>query len=142
MQQESSESKETNYDFGLAGLEFDIGELYDDVMQCVYDDVQADGESIDLLFDKPPTPPERIRSSMIEPNCILPEVIERPLPEKPASRPSMMARFGKRGFLSGKGKDKKEAKKKQENEDDQNSNAKDVVNTRNISGDSSTDNTP
>merc|ERR1712001_28514 len=53
----------------------------------------------------------------------------------------MMARFGKRGFLSGKGKDRKEAKKKQENEDGPNSNAKDVANTRNISGDSSTDNT-
>merc|ERR1711974_402071 len=52
-----------------------------------------------------------------------------------------MARFGKRGFLSGKGKDKKEVKKKQENEYDQNSSAKDVANTRNISGDSSIDNT-
>ena len=141
MQQESSENKEMmGDDVASPGTDIDIGELYDDVMQCVYDDVQADGESIDLLFDKPPTPPERIRSSMVEPNCILPEVIERPLPEKPASKPSMMARFGKRGFLSGKGKDKKEAKKRQENEDDQNSNAKDVANTRNVSGDSSTDN--
>ena len=141
MQQESIDNKEVMSDVASPGTDIDIGELYDDVMQCVYDDVQADGESIDLLFDKPPTPPERIRSSMIEPNCILPEVIERPLPEKPASKPSMMARFGKRGFLSGKGKDKKEAKKKQENEDDPNLNAKDVANTRNISGDSSTDNT-
>jgi len=96
--------------------DIDIGELYDDVMQCVYDDVQADEDAIDLIFEKPPTPPERIKSCqpVVEANTILPESIERPLPEKPQSKPSMMSRFGKKGFLSGKGKDKASKKKQAE----------------------------
>ena len=118
--------------------DIDIGELYDDVMQCVYDDVQADGDEIDLIFDKPPTPPERIRSSTLEANCVLPEVIERPLPEKPPQKPSMIARFGKKGFLSGKGKN---GKKKQDDVDVVNK-VNNAGNTQQIAGFMSTDAAP
>jgi len=109
--------------------DIDIGELYDDVMQCVYDDVQADEDAIDLIFDKPPTPPERIKSCqpvVEQTSTLLPESIERPLPEKPPSKPSMMSRFGKKGFLSGKGKDKA-SKKKQAEADSSSTNATDSV---------------
>ena len=46
------------------------------------------------------------------------DMIERPLPDKPTSKSSMMARFGygKRSFLSGKGKDKSIKKKQDDNQ--------------------------
>merc|ERR1719270_443403 len=116
--------------------DIDIGELYDDVMQCVYDDVQADEDAIDLIFDKPPTPPERIKScqtAIEQTTTLLPESIERPLPEKPPSKPSMMSRFGKKGFLSGKGKDKS-SKKKQAEVESSSTNATDSVDIQQIGG--------
>ena len=75
--------------------DFDIGILYDDVMQCVYDDVASTGGDLEIFSnEQPPAPPERIRTSNGGTNIGITEVIERPLPQKPKSQ-SVMAKFAK-----------------------------------------------
>merc|ERR1712112_217012 len=46
----------------MDSLDLDIGQIYDDVMQCVYDDVD-----VTMLMDQPPVPPQR-RNKELEAN--------------------------------------------------------------------------
>ena len=46
----------------LDTLDLDIGQIYDDVMQCVYDDVDIKYDDVTMLLtaEQPPVPPTRI----------------------------------------------------------------------------------
>merc|ERR1712152_12526 len=56
---------------------------YDDVMQCVYDDVDIKYDDVTLLMDQPPVPPQR-RNKELETNidADIPD-IDKPLPAAP-----------------------------------------------------------
>ena len=58
-------------------LDLDIGQIYDDVMQCVYDDVDIKYDDVEILNDQPPVPPLRKKDVSIEPD------IDKPLPAAP-----------------------------------------------------------
>jgi len=105
-------------DLPTDGKEFDIGELYDDVMQCVYDDVASTGGDLGQIFsgnDEPPAPPERIRTANGNATTVGMEGVaasggggggmslERPLPQKPPKSHSVIAKFTG-GAKKGKGK--------------------------------------
>jgi len=60
-------------------LDMDIGQIYDDVMQCVYDDVDVKYDDVNLITDQaePPVPPMRKRGLSVD------HGIEKPLPGVP-----------------------------------------------------------
>jgi len=62
----------------MEGLDLDIGQIYDDVMQCVYDDVDIKYDDVEILADQPPVPPLRKKDVSIEPADI-----DKPLPAAP-----------------------------------------------------------
>ena len=62
----------------MEGLDLDIGQIYDDVMQCVYDDVDIKYDDVEILADQPPVPPLRKKDVSIEP----PDM-DKPLPAAP-----------------------------------------------------------
>ena len=62
----------------LDTLDLDIGQIYDDVMQCVYDDVDIKYDDVEILADQPPVPPLRKKDVSIEP----PDM-DKPLPAAP-----------------------------------------------------------
>merc|ERR1712038_1785967 len=62
----------------MEGLDLDIGQIYDDVMQCVYDDVDIKYDDVEILADQPPVPPLRKKDVSIEPPDI-----DKPLPAAP-----------------------------------------------------------
>jgi len=61
----------------------DLDQIYDDVMQCVYDDVDIKYDDVTLLMDQPPVPPQR-RNKELETNidADIPD-IDKPLPAAP-----------------------------------------------------------
>jgi len=68
----------------MDSLDLDIGQIYDDVMQCVYDDVDVKYDDVTMLMDQPPVPPLR-RNKELETNIdadIIAE-IDKPLPAAP-----------------------------------------------------------
>ena len=68
----------------MDSLDLDIGQIYDDVMQCVYDDVDVKYDDVTMLMDQPPVPPQR-RNKELETNIdadIIAE-IDKPLPAAP-----------------------------------------------------------
>merc|ERR1712211_1906 len=68
----------------MDSLDLDIGQIYDDVMQCVYDDVVVKYDDVTMLMDQPPVPPQR-RNKELETNIdadIIAE-IDKPLPAAP-----------------------------------------------------------
>merc|ERR1712106_624770 len=60
-------------------LDMDIGQIYDDVMQCVYDDVDVKYDDVNLITDQvePPVPPMRKRGLSVD------QGVEKPLPVVP-----------------------------------------------------------
>merc|ERR1712137_396424 len=69
---------------GMTMDDLDIGQIYDDVMQCVYDDVDVKYDDVTMLMDQPPVPPQR-RNKELETNIdadIIAE-IDKPLPAAP-----------------------------------------------------------
>jgi len=60
-------------------LDMDIGQIYDDVMQCVYDDVDVKYDDVNLITDQgePPVPPMRKRGLSVD------NGVDKPLPGVP-----------------------------------------------------------
>eukprot|EP00092_Neocalanus_flemingeri_P005309 GFUD01005717.1.p1 GENE.GFUD01005717.1~~GFUD01005717.1.p1 ORF type:complete len:913 (-),score=220.83 GFUD01005717.1:325-3063(-) len=60
-------------------LDMDIGQIYDDVMQCVYDDVDIKYDDVNIITDQiqPPVPPMRKRGLSVD------QGVEKPLPVVP-----------------------------------------------------------
>merc|ERR1719228_2942682 len=56
----------------------DLGQIYDDVMQCVYDDVDVKYD--DLPLGDAPIPPPRLRASSVD------HGVEKPLPGVPRNK--------------------------------------------------------
>ena len=67
-------------------VSMDVDALYDDVMQCVYDDV--DTKYDDLVEAAPPPPPVRMRQDSA---LNTPESPEKPLPGTPSKLPTLLA---------------------------------------------------
>jgi len=68
---------------GMTMDDLDIGQIYDDVMQCVYDDVDIKYDDVTLLMDQPPVSPTRRRETNIDAD--IPDIpdIDKPLPAAP-----------------------------------------------------------
>merc|ERR1711988_2056900 len=60
----------------------DLGQIYDDVMQCVYDDVDVKYDDLVQLGDasEAPVPPPRLRLSSVDAG------VEKPLPGVPRNK--------------------------------------------------------
>merc|ERR1712107_965020 len=58
------------------------GQIYDDVMQCVYDDVDIKYDDVEISMDQPPVPPTRRRETNIDADIVIPE-LDKPLPAAP-----------------------------------------------------------
>jgi len=63
----------------IDSMDVDIGQIYDDVMQCVYDDVDVKYDDVNFMTDtvEPPVPPMRKRGLSVD------NGIEKPLPGVP-----------------------------------------------------------
>ena len=66
----------------MDNLDLDIGQIYDDVMQCVYDDVDIKYDDVEISMDQPPVPPTRRRETNIDADIVIPE-LDKPLPAAP-----------------------------------------------------------
>merc|ERR1711971_1287984 len=108
---------------GMTMDDLDIGQIYDDVMQCVYDDVDIKYDDVTLLMDQPPVPPTRRRETNIDAD--IPDIpdIDKPLPAAP--RNNILTKLtGKKNEMliarekemERKKKEKGEAKKREEDE--------------------------
>merc|ERR1712079_362148 len=97
-------------------LDLDIGQIYDDVMQCVYDDVDIKYDDVEILNDQPPVPPLRKKDVSIEPD------IDKPLPAAPKNNILTKLTEKKNELMTAREKElekkkkEKEAKKKEEEE--------------------------
>jgi len=70
--------------------EMDLGQIYDDVMQCVYDDVDTKYDDISTLIQaEAPVPPPRKCGLSVE------EAIDKPLPGVPKN-PSLLHKFAEK----------------------------------------------
>lgn len=70
-------------------------EVYDEVIPCVYDEVDTKYDSMDFS-NEPPAPPIRKRLPTNVVNTVPPTPIEepnRPLPQTPSKRPSLISKF-------------------------------------------------
>ncbi len=120
---ENKKSATITHDLGES---MDVDALYDDVMQCVYDDVDTKYDLIDHVDENPPPlPPARTSTRTDDVPHEAPELPspEKPLPGTPSKLPTLLAKIsGKSGeaTLSRKKKEEKakqEKKKKQEEKD-------------------------
>jgi hypothetical protein len=97
----------------------EVDALYDDVMQCVYDDVDegnsAAAAAAECINFEPPQPPMRKRHmSMIDLDAIIPDdemISEKPLPGTPSKIPTIITKV-----IGKKDKEEKERKKREKEE--------------------------
>jgi hypothetical protein len=90
--------------------ELDLGQIYDDVMQCVYDDVDTKYDNIMALVDsqetgEPPIPPLRRRGLSVD------EGLLKPLPGVPKN-PSLLHKLAEKKEEIAKEREKEKEKKK------------------------------
>merc|ERR1712183_815434 len=88
----------------MEGLDLDIGQIYDDVMQCVYDDVE-------ILADQPPVPPLRKKDVSIEPPDI-----DKPLPAAPRNNILTKITEKKNELMTAREKELEEKRRKEREE--------------------------
>ena len=88
----------------------DLGQIYDDVMQCVYDDVDIKYDDLIQLGDagEAPVPPPRLRSSSVD------HGLEKPLPGVPRNKIISRLEEKKNEIISSR---EKEAEKKKQLEE-------------------------
>merc|ERR1712183_1080011 len=91
----------------MEGLDLDIGQIYDDVMQCVYDDVE-------ILADQPPVPPLRKKDVSIEPPDI-----DKPLPAAPRNNILTKITEKKNELMTAREKELEKKKKEKEELEEQ-----------------------
>ncbi|TRY78048.1 hypothetical protein TCAL_06620 [Tigriopus californicus] len=73
----------------------DVDALYDDVMQCVYDDVDTKYDCVDFS-GAPPQIPTRQRKMSVEVELITPTSPEKPLPGTPSKMPTLITKLTKK----------------------------------------------
>ncbi len=108
-------------------MDVDVNTLYDDVMQCVYDDVAADASA---NTTEPPAPPARVASVLLSTptetssssstsqETILLTSPDKPLPETPSKLPTILqSMMGSGGAGTGKGDTLSREKKRKEQEE-------------------------
>ena len=61
----------------MEGLDLDIGQIHDDVMQCVYDDVNIKYDDVEILTDQSPATVSTMSPSL--PSAIQVYILERPV---------------------------------------------------------------
>ena len=103
----------------MDGLDLDIGQIYDDVMQCVYDDVDIKYDDVTLLMDQPPVPPTRRRETNIDAD--IPDIAEldKPLPAAPKNNILSKLAEKKNDMLIAREKEMERKKKEREEMEEQ-----------------------
>merc|ERR1719211_291394 len=97
----------------MEGLDLDIGQIYDDVMQCVYDDVDIKYDDVEILTDQPPVPPLRKKDVSIEPD------IDKPLPAAPRNNILTKITEKKNELLTAREKEMEKKRKEKEELEEQ-----------------------
>jgi len=98
----------------MEGLDLDIGQIYDDVMQCVYDDVDIKYDDVEILADQPPVPPLRKKDVSIEPADI-----DKPLPAAPRNNILTKLTEKKNELMTAREKELEKKKKEKEELEEQ-----------------------
>merc|ERR1711874_895250 len=98
----------------MEGLDLDIGQIYDDVMQCVYDDVDIKYDDVEILADQPPVPPLRKKDVSIEPADI-----DKPLPAAPRNNILTKLTEKKNELMTAREKELEKKKKEMEELEEQ-----------------------
>merc|ERR1711953_1355382 len=90
----------------------DLGQIYDDVMQCVYDDVDVKYDDLVQLGDasEAPVPPPRLRLGSVDAG------VEKPLPGVPRNMIISKKEERKRGKRKRKEKEERERGKRKRKE--------------------------
>jgi hypothetical protein len=107
-------------------MDLDVNTLYDDVLQCVYDDVDTKYDSIDLIQTDatPPVPPirkQRCSESVGRPAPPTPEsetgqepeTLDKPLPDTPSKVPAILTKLAGGSKKNNSAKELEEQKKKE-----------------------------
>jgi len=104
---------------GMTMDDLDIGQIYDDVMQCVYDDVDIKYDDVTLLMDQPPVPPTRRRETNIDAD--IPDIpdIDKPLPAAPRNNILTKLTGKKNEMLIAREKEMERKKKEKEELEEQ-----------------------
>merc|ERR1719510_1996378 len=97
----------------MEGLDLDIGQIYDDVMQCVYDDVDIKYDDVEILADQPPVPPLRKKDVSMEPD------IDKPLPAAPRNNILTKLTEKKNELMTAREKELEKKRKEKEELDEQ-----------------------
>jgi len=105
--------KESPMDISEQGLDLDIGQIYDDVMQCVYDDVDIKYDDVEILPDQPPVPPLRKKDVSLEPD------IDKPLPAAPRNNILTKLTEKKNELMTAREKELEKKRKEKEELDEQ-----------------------
>jgi len=107
---------------GMTMDDLDIGQIYDDVMQCVYDDVDIKYDDVTMLMttDQPPVPPTRRRETNIDADLI-PDIpdIDKPLPAAPRNNILTKLTGKKNEMLIAREKEMERKKKEKEELEEQ-----------------------
>merc|ERR1712038_2222912 len=98
----------------MEGLDLDIGQIYDDVMGCVYDDVDIKYDDVEILPDQPPVPPLRKKDVSIEP----PDM-DKPLPAAPRNNILTKLTEKKNELMTAREKELEKKKKEKEELEEQ-----------------------
>ena len=109
-------------------MDLDVNTLYDDVLQCVYDDVDIKYDTVQLMIEEatPPVPPARKQrppESISRPAPPTPETEtetevekpDKPLPDTPSKVPAILTKFAG-GAKKSNAKEIEEQKKKEKAE--------------------------
>lgn len=91
----------------------DVDALYDDVMQCVYDDVDTKYDCVDFS-GAPPQIPTRQRKMSVEVELVTPTSPEKPLPGTPSKMPTIITKLTKKDADAIQKKKELEEQKKRE----------------------------
>jgi hypothetical protein len=107
-------------------MDLDVNTLYDDVLQCVYDDVDTKYDSIELIQTEatPPVPPirkQRCSESVGRPAPPTPESetgpepekLDKPLPDTPSKVPAILTKLAGGSKKNNSAKELEEQKKKE-----------------------------
>lgn len=96
-------------------MEIDVQALYDDVMQCVYDDVDTKYDGMDFTTnEEPPVPPARKKmppttvTNTVPPTpVVVDEEPLKPLPDTPSKMPALIGKLAEKKLAKDKDKDNK-----------------------------------
>ena len=104
-------AEEPSSSTNIAQDDLEINQIYDDVMQCVYDDVDTKYDDVVMLDDsnEPPVPPMRKRGLSVDRGV---QGVDKPLPTAPKN-PSIITKISEKKNELLKEREKEQEKKKQ-----------------------------